>query len=265
MKKLLQTTLIVLGMTTAMAEARSLNDIIADGTLRVGVNPNFPPMSSYGTTNEMEGFDIDIANKLAEAIGVKVELVPTESQQRVPFLVSDRIDISMGALTRSVERDKVIDFTVPLHTEAMATLTTEAVTAKTWKELDNADITLANMRGNWSVDFLKEKLPATEVLLVDTIADTVRAVAQGRADAIVENIDFFMKFTENYPDVKWRVIDDVVFVAYCGIGVSEGNDSLRSVLNIALYDLHSSGAINETWEKWYGAAMLKPIVPQPFF
>mgnify|MGYP003642430842 CR=1 FL=1 len=264
MKRLLQASIILLA-AVGVAEARSLDDIISSGTLRVGVNPNFPPMSSYSTDNKLEGFDVDIAGKLAEALGVTVELVPTESQQRVPFLVSDRIDISMGALTRTVEREKVIDFTVPLHTEAMATLTTDKVTAQSWKELNSADITLVNMRGNWSVDFLKEQLPDANVLLVDTIADTVRSVAQGRGDAIIENIDFFMKFTENYPDVKWRVIEDTVFVAYCGIGVSQGNDDLLRVLNVAMYDLHSSNTINETWKKWYGADMLKPVIPQPFF
>jgi len=265
MKKALVAGLLALGVLASPAAARSLDDIIADGTIRIGVNPNFPPMSSYGESNELEGFDVDIGRQLAEAIGVEAEFIPTEAQQRVPFLVSDRIDFSMGALTRTVARDKLIDFTVPLHTEAMATLTTSAVTAATWKELDSADITLVNMRGNWSVDFLKERLPSAEMLLVDTIADTVRAVAQGRGDAIVENIDFFMKFTENYPDVEWRVIEDTVFVAYCGIGVSQDNNGLQSVLNIALYDLHSSGKVNDTWAKWYGAPMLVPVEPQPFF
>ncbi|MCI5076622.1 transporter substrate-binding domain-containing protein [Oricola sp.] len=265
MKQLIIAGLITLGLAASPAAARSLDDIISDGTIRIGVNPNFPPMSSYGDSNELEGFDIDIGRKLAEALGVEAEFVPTESQQRVPFIVSDRIDISMGALTRTVERDKLIDFTVPLHTEAMATLTTTKVTAESWKDLNTSDITLVNMRGNWSVDFLKEQLPEAKVLLVDTIADTVRAVAQGRGDAIVENIDFFMKFTENYPDVEWRVIEDTVFVGFCGIGVSQGNASLQSVLNIALYDLHSSGTINETWEKWYGAPMLKPVPAQPYF
>ena len=61
------------------------------------------------------------------------------------------------------------------------------------------------MRGNWIVDYLKKDLPNAKLELVDTIADTVRLVAQGRADAIVENIDFFMTHTKNYPDVKWKV------------------------------------------------------------
>src|SRR5262245_57466960 len=99
-------------LAIAPANARSLDQIIQSGTIKVGVNPNFPPMSSYGATNVLEGFDIEVGNKIAEALGVKAEFVPTETAQRVPYLVADQIDISLGALTRSAERAKLIDFTV---------------------------------------------------------------------------------------------------------------------------------------------------------
>ena len=79
------------------------------------------------------------------------------------------------------------------------------------------------------------------------------------------NIDFFMAFTESYPDVNWRVVENPIFVAYCAIGVSQGNENLTEVLNIALFDLHSSGMVNETWEKHYGAPMLRTVEPTPFF
>ena len=70
-------------------------------------------------------------------------------------------------------------------------------------------------------------MPDAKLELVDTMADTVRLVGQGRADAIVENIDFFMAFTKNYPDVNWRVIGEPIDVAYCAIGVQQGNDEPR--------------------------------------
>jgi polar amino acid transport system substrate-binding protein len=108
-----------------VAEARSLDDMIKAGVIRIGVNPNFPPNSSYNDKNELEGFDIDVGNKIAEALKLTAEFVPTETPQRVPFIVSDKIDISLGALTRSSERAKLITYTVPLHTEVMAVLTTD--------------------------------------------------------------------------------------------------------------------------------------------
>ena len=263
--KLACAAVVGVALAAGAAEARSIDDVIKAGTIRIGVNPNFPPMSSYGDTNEFQGFDIDIGNKIAAALGVKAEFVPTETAQRVPYLVADRIDIALGALTRSAERAKLIDFTVPLHTETMAVLTTDKEKATKWTDLNNDQTTLANMRGNWSVDFLKTKLPNAKMLLVDNIADTVRAVAQGRADAIVENIDFFMAFTKNYPDVKWKTLDDKIFVNYDCIGVARNNDGLRNFLNVLLYELHTQDVVNQTWIKWYKAPMLVPVVATPFF
>lgn len=249
----------------AYAQVRTLDAIVKSGSLRVGVNPNFPPMSSYGMTNQIEGFDIDVAGKIAEELNVKLQLVPTATAQRVAFLSSGRIDIALGALTRTPARAKLIDFTAPLHTEAMSVLTTDRSTATSWQDLDDPSVTLVNMRGNLSVELLKERLPKAKTLLVDGNADTVRALAQGRADAMVENIDFFMKFTETYRNVKWRQLDDVIYVSYCGIGLARGNDDLRSFLNIVLFDLHSSGYVNERWEHWFGAPMTVPVVAQPYF
>ena len=198
-------------------------------------------------------------------MGVKPDFVMTEIAQRVPFLVSDRIDICLGGLTRTAERAKLIAYTVPLHTELMAVLTTDKVQVKSWKELNDAKYTLVLIRGVWTVDFLKENLPSAKVLLVDTMADITRSIAQGRADALVENIDFYMSFTKNYPDVKWRVIPEVINTHYDGIGVAQHNEPLVNYLNIVLYDLHANGFVESTWEKWFKAPMTVPIVPNPYF
>ena len=257
--------LLFLSLGSGPVLAKTLDEIIEAGTIKIGVNPSFPPMSSYGMTNQLEGFDVDIGQRIAAALGVKAEFVTTEAAQRVPFLVSNRIDIALGALTRTPARAKLIDYTVPLHSESMGVITTDKVEAASWQDLNRDDITLVNMRGNLSVQLLKDKLPAPEVLLVDGNADTIRAIAQGRADALVENVDFFINFTKNYRNVNWRVLDDTIFVSYCGIGVARGNVALRDFLNVLLYDLHSGGDVNTLWEKWYGAPMAVPIEPDPYF
>lgn len=248
----------------ASAHARPIQEIVRDGTLKVGVNPNFPPMSSYGPNNELVGFDVDVARAIARRMGLKLQLVPTEAAQRVPFLVSGRIDMSLGALTRTPERERLIDFTVPLHSEAMGVITTSKLPVRSWQELNRTDVTLVNMRGNQSVELLKEKLPLPQRLLVDGNADTIRAIAQGRADALVENVDFFIGFTKNYPDVNWQVLSDPIFVAYCAIGVAKGNRGLKDYLDGALYELHTSGQIGALWQKWYGAPMTVPIKPEQY-
>lgn len=256
--------LLIAALLCSPAQARPIQDIVRSGTLKVGVNPNFPPMSSYGPNNELVGFDVDVARAIGRQVGVKVQLVPTEAAQRVPFLVSGRIDISLGALTRTPERERLIDFTVPLHSEAMGVITTSRLPVRTWQELNRPEVTLVNMRGNQSVEVLKEKLPRPQRLLVDGNADTIRAIAQGRADALVENVDFFVGFTKNYPDVKWQVLSDPIFVAYCAIGVAKGNQGLQDYVDGVLYRLHSEGKIAALWKKWYDAPMTVPIRPEQY-
>lgn len=247
------------------AQARPLDDILKSGILRVGVLPNSPPQSALGSTNELEGFDIDVAKKLAESLGVKPEFVMTEIAQRVPFLVSDRIDICLGGLTRTVERAKLISYTVPLHTESMGVLTTDKVKINNWKELNDAKYTLVLIRGVWTADFLKQNLPNAKILYVDTMADTIRSMAQGRADALVENIEFYLPFTKNYPDTHWVTMPEALNTGYDGIGVAQNNTALRDLLNVALYNLHTTGFINQTWEQWFKAPMLVKVEPTPYF
>jgi polar amino acid transport system substrate-binding protein len=249
-------------LLAAPVVARSLEEIRAEGVLRVGVNPNFPPMSSYGPGGTLQGFDVEVARSLARRLGVAVELVPTEAASRVPFLVSGRIDLSLGALTITSARRALIDFSVPLHAESMGVITTDRLKVTRWQELDRPDVTLVNMRGNQSVAVLEEKLPRPRRLLVDGNADTIRAIAQGRADALVENVDFFIGFTRNYPDVRWRVLPDPIFTAWCGIGLAKGNESLRAAVDAALIAMHRDGTVARLWRTAYGAAMTVPVTPE---
>ena len=247
--------LVALCVTACDVKARTLEQIRKEGSIRIGVNPNFPAHSFYGRNNELEGFDIDVGTRLARTLGVQAEFVPTETALRVPFLSAGRIDISLGALTRTPEREKLIDFTIPLHTEAMGVLTTDKLNIQSWRDLDKSSITLVNMRGNSTVPFIEQALPHAKLLLVDTNADTVRTIAQGRADAMVENVAFFIVFTKTYPDIHWRVLRDPIQVAFCGIGVAKGNAELRQELNRILAGLHRSGFINYEWKKWYSWPM----------
>jgi phosphoribosylaminoimidazole-succinocarboxamide synthase len=73
---------------------------------------------------------------------------------------------------------------------------------------------------------LAEKLPLPQRLLVDGNADTIRAIAQGRADALVENVDFFIGFTKNYPDVRWRVLPEPIFTPSTKAAVGDHDENI---------------------------------------
>jgi polar amino acid transport system substrate-binding protein len=246
--------------------ARTLDEIIASGTLRVGVHPNLPPLSFQDANGAWQGFDIELAKLIAAKMGTEPEFVATEFNARVPGLVSDLIDISLAALTRNSERMKVIDFTFPVYTENLAVLTTTAAGEVTsWRDLDREGLTMVGCRGCYPVQWMQENMPNVEVLIVDSGSDMVRTIAQGRADGMVANLEWHKQFTDNHPDVDWVIIDDVIRTAYCSIGVKKDNRSLRDYLNAAIFEIQSEGMHNALWEQFWGRPPIVAVEPQPYW
>jgi polar amino acid transport system substrate-binding protein len=258
----LATLVLVFALGLSTAHAKSLDQIISAGEIRVGINPNFPPLGMFNEKNEVVGFDVEFADAVAKKLGVKLQVVQLGSPDRIPFVSADKIDFVMGAMTRTAERAKVIDFTVPVHTEILGVLTTEKKPAKQfkdYKDFNRPDITLVQVRGTTPIAFIEKNLPKAKVLLLDNYPDVVRAIAQGRGDAHLDVIDFVIKHTEAHRQIKWRVVETPVTVYYCCLGVSKGNETLRYWLNTVIFEFHRDGVIDEIWKKYFGGPMLYKV------
>ena len=248
---------LMLGLTgwSNLASARTLAEIIASKKLVVGVNPTLPPLGVFNAKNEIDGVDVDIARAMAAKMGLALEIVQVGSPDRIPFVNSGKIDMVMGAMTWTPERAKVIDYTIPVYTEVMGVLTTQKMGWKDWKELDDPKVRLVQVRGTTPVKFISEKLPKAQVLLLDNYPDAVRAIAQDRADGMVDVLDFLTEHTKTHK-VTWKTVPTPVDIYFCGIGVAKGNEALRARLNSVIKELNASGDIDKAWVKWFGAPML---------
>lgn len=245
--------------------ARILDEVLSSKKLRVGVNPTLPPLAKFSDKNELEGFDVDVARELAKMLGAELELVQVGSPDRIPFVASGRIDFVMGAMTRTPERAKVIDFTVPVHTEILGVLTVEGKPFKTWQELNDDKVGLVQVRGTTPVQWIERNAPKAKVTLLDNYPDAIRALAQGRGDAMVDVLDFVGGLMNNQRGTKWKVLETPVDVYYCCLGVAKNSRSLTDWLNVALFDLHRSGFIDRSWEKWFGVKMFAATGVTPYF
>lgn len=246
---------------TSPATARSLEDILKAGEIRVGVNPTLPPLALINEKNELDGFDVEIAGLIAKKLGVKLVLERVGSPDRIPFVVADKIDFVMGAMTRTAERAKVIDFTVPVHTEQFGVLTTEKKPFKALADLNKESVTMIQVRGTTPIPYIEKNLPKAKVLLLDNYPDVIKALADGRGDAMLDVVDFVGKYMNQHKNVKWRVIEtgNPGDVYYCALGVGKGNYALRDWLNVAIYDLHRDQSIDQAWLKWFGRPMLHKV------
>lgn len=254
-----------LALSLGTAHARTLDQILSSKTLDVGVNPNLPPVGEYNAQNQVVGFDVDLANRLGKMLGVKIHFVNVTSADRIPFVVSGKVDIVMGAITRTPARAQVIGFTVPIMTEALSVLTFKNQPFTSWHDLNNPNVTLVEVRGTTPVPFIQENLPKAKVLLLDTYPDAIRALAQGRGQAMIDVVEYLVAYMKHY-NVPWKVLGKPIsHVDYDCIGLAQGNTALRHWLNIALFQLQSHGVVDSIYKKWFGIAMVPPIVPQPYF
>jgi len=252
------------GFGAGTASARTLDEIIKSGTIKVGVNPTLPPLGKFDEKNEIVGFDADYAAEIAKLLGVKVEIVQVGSPDRIPFVQTGKIDFVMGAMTRTPERAKVIDFTLPVHTEVMGVLTVEGKPYKHWKDLDNENVTLVQVRGTTPIKFIEDNLKKAKVTQLDNYPDAVRALAQGRGDGMIDIIDFAGEHMNKH-QVKWKVVETPVDVYYCGLGVAKTATGLKDWLNVAIFDLQKRGKTAELWKKWFGIDMIFPTGVGPGF
>lgn len=248
------------------AAARPLDDVMRANELRVGVNPTLPPRAMYDDRNQIVGFEPDVAAAIAQKLGVRMTLVPVGSPDRIPFVASGRVDFVMGAMSRTSERAKVIDYTVPVHSENYGIVTRDDTGITTLDDLDKESVTLAQVRGTTPIPFIARRAPKAKVLLLDNYPDRNRAIAQRRADASFDGIDSAPFSLRTFTQVQWKIIPVAEYgVTYSGLGVAKGNHSLRMWLNVALYELHTSGMIEAAWEKWFLSRMATKVPVNPFF
>lgn len=253
-------------LTPKDASARPLEDVLRSGEIRVGVNPTLPPRALFNERNEIDGFEPEVAAAIARKLGVRLTLQAVGSPERIPMVVSGRIDFVMGAMSRTSERAKVIDYTVPVHSENYGILAVQGRGHTSLQALNNTDVTLAQVRGTTAIPYIQRTIPNARVLLLDNYPDRNRAIAQGRAQASFDGIDSVRFALRPFRQVQWEVTATPEFgVTYSGLGVAKNNHSLRNWLNVALYELHTDGTIEKLWEKWFDGPMFTKVPASPFF
>ena len=255
---------IIAACISSAAFARSLDDIISAGSIRVGVNPSFAT-AMLNDQNKLAGFDVDLSNRLAQMLGVRAEFVTLDSQSRVPYLTAGLVDMVLGGMTRTPERAKLIEFTVPVMTETLGALTVKGIPYRKLAELNRPDVTLAEIRGTTPVPWIQQHLPQAKLLLLDNHPDVLRAVADGRATAVVDDLASLGAIARTI-DAQWLPLaDHADEVDWDCIGVAKSDVTLRRWLNLALFSLQTSGFVEETYRMWFGFNMAAPIPAQPYF
>lgn len=235
------------GAASATASESQLTKVIKTGTVRVAVLPDYPPWSVQTPSGEFEGYDIDIAHKLAEALGVKLELVATDGSGRLPLLKSGRVDVNISEWTSTDERAKEAGFTIPYVAHGARVLFRTENPVVSYEDLAGKSVSVA--RGSTNDSIMTKDFPDTRVERFETIADAAAALSAGKVDALVEGSSTVAQMAEKDPALA--VIDaPVLNPALVSMGALPHDQVWLNYLNNFIRNLNASGTNQELYQKW---------------
>ena len=114
----------------ATAQAQTVDEIKKKGELTVGLLVDFPPYGTINAQNEPDGYDADVARLLAKDWGVKLNLVPVTGPNRIPFLLTNKVDLLVASLAITPERAKQVQFSKPYAAATIVLLAPRRPTIK---------------------------------------------------------------------------------------------------------------------------------------
>ncbi|PZX40696.1 polar amino acid transport system substrate-binding protein [Roseinatronobacter thiooxidans] len=243
-----------LAPSTALAD---LADILARGTINIAVPESFPPFGALGMEGEHEGYDVDVAKLIAAELGVEVNIVPVSSNQRIPYLETDRVDLVISSMGANPERAKSIWFSAayaPFYSGAFASADLDISSVA-----DLSGLKIGVTGGALEDLELTRTAPdGAEIIRFGDNAATLSAFQSGQVDVLVTGNTVAAELAANNPnlsvDVKFIMRDSP-----CFIGVKKGNFDLLQWVNVFIMHKTLGGELNELSEKWFG----QPLPPLP--
>ena len=238
-------------LLAATAHAQNaLDDVIARKSITIAIPTDFPPYGFVGTDLKPQGLDIDMANYIAAKLGVKAELVPVTSANRIPYLQTKKADLVISTLGKNPEREKVIDFSAAYTPFFQAVFGPKNVVLKTPADL--AGKTISVTRGAMEDQELGKIAPAgLDVRRFEDNNGTVAAYVSGQVQLIATGASVAGNMMAKNPQLnteyKLLLKDSPNF-----IGVAKGEDKLRLKVNQIIADAKKAGDLDKMAMKWLG-------------
>lgn len=261
--KVLAFTALATAIAFGPAKADKLEDIIGSGTLRCAVVLDFPPMGSRDADNNPVGFDVDYCNDLAAALGVTAEIVETPFPDRIPALMSGRVDVGVASTSDTLERALTVGMSIPYFAFEMA------VTSNNNSGVDSFEAmrgkTVGATAGTYEAIALEEQVREWgegQFRPYQTQADVFLALSQGQIDATVSTSTVAQANvqTGNYPGIS--VVGVAPFdIDYVALFADRQEYGLINYLNLFISQQVRTGRYAELYEKWVGGEAPDLTIP----
>ena len=239
--------------TTASADDESLKRVQDKGELVLGCDIHFPPMG-FDDNGTVVGFDIDLAEAVAEKLGVKLVAKPIDWTAKEMELQSGKIDVIWNGYTINKDRNGKVEFTKPYLNNAQMLVTKADSDIKSVKDLEGKTIGYQSDSAAQDIfdgsDEIKNAVDNSQ-MYDDYQKALLDLKTASRIDAVICDkvlIEYAMK---QEPGV-FAICEEPLGTEYFGIGCPQGATALAQAIDKAIDELNEDGTIDEICAKWFG-------------
>lgn len=248
----------------AVEGAPVMTRIQKSGKLVLGTSGTMPPMTEKRKNGKVVGLDIDLANMMAETMGVRLVIKVMPFEQLIPALESGKVDVVLSNMTINPSRNMRVAFVGPYLNSGKCLITKEEKIARTDKpeKLNRQQTSFAVLKGSTSEDFARTLLSKAKVVPVEDYATGIELVRTGKVRAMLSDYPICVAVTRQHADEGFVTIFSTL--TYEPIGVAlPGNDPLFiNWMENFLERLDHVGLLQMLGTKWMGEINLKEIQTQ---
>lgn len=248
-RRLLVAGLSLLALGAAQAQT-ALDSITKSKTIKIAIPTDYPPYGFVGPDMAPQGLDVAVAQLIAAKLGVKAELVPVTSANRIPYLQTKKADLVISTLGKNPEREKVINFSAAYAPFYQAVFAAKSLSIKSWADL--AGKTVAVTRGAMEDQELAKVAPASlEYKRFEDNNATIAAFAAGQTQLLATSAAVAGNLMQRNPGLNTEyklLLKD----SPCFVGVAKGEDALLAKVNEIIAAAKAAGELEALSKKWLG-------------
>ena len=219
---------------------------VKEGYLTVITSPDYAPYEFYALDAEgnpsLAGFDMELAQYIADYLGLTLEVVPMSFNGIVGEMGAGSADLAIAGLSPDPERQTAMDFS-DIYYEGKQAFVTVKDKASTFTDLastNSADFTIAAQTGTIQMDLAAEFSPNADIVSLTKATDIIAELVSGQLDGAYIEWDVAVAYQANYPDLT--IVCEVPYEAEGNvIGVAKGNADLLKYVNEALHKCVDDG------------------------
>jgi polar amino acid transport system substrate-binding protein len=263
-----QATLIwvtVLVMSTALAGAAAAGKIqqeltaestienaLKRGVLRVGMS-TFVPWAMKDKAGKLIGFEIDVANRLAQDTGVKIEFVPTKWAGIIPALLTGKFDVIIGGMGILPQRNLKVNFTIPYDYSGMSIVAhkQQAAGFKRLEEFNRSEVSIAARLGSTAEMAVRKYMPQAKLQLFDDESQVIQELRSGRVHAMVASAPLPTFLALENPEVLFLPLQETFTREPIGFAVRKGDVDTLNYFNNWIRVVEAEGWLKERKQYWF--------------